>query len=153
MKYLIMLMYLIMLIMLYSNFTSCIAGELSNTKSTQSSENTHIETQKQEIIKYFDDYMQHYNDYLSDNTDMEATYAMAANYHLPTFQIIPGIPLRAVKSADDLAKGSQRFLDSLRTQGVTHIKWEKVQIEILTANTVFASNVGAPQTIFRIDGL
>lgn len=41
--------------------------------------------QKLEIIDYFNDYMQHYNDYLSDTSNTKALNSMADSYHLPAF--------------------------------------------------------------------
>jgi uncharacterized protein YeeX (DUF496 family) len=96
----------------------------------------------QEIITFFDNYMQHYNDYIKDTSNTDALKQMAATYHKSAFQVISGVPISPLDNPDELAKGAQRFLDSLVAQGVAKIKWQKVNIELLTDVSAYASNVG-----------
>lgn len=125
---------IIFLITMILSVSDCLAHEVEKITTTL--------TQKQEAIQFFDNYMQHYNDYLSDTNNTSALKTMADGFHLPTFQVIPGVPLRVLNSAESLSKGSQGFLNRLMAQGVAYIKWEKVHIEMLTDKTAYASNVG-----------
>ncbi len=104
--------------------------------------NTGKMSQNQEIITFFDDYMQHYNDYIKDADNTNALKQMATTYHKSAFQVISGVPISPLDNLNELAKGSGRFLDSLVAQGVAYIKWQKINIELLTDVTAYASNVG-----------
>lgn len=109
-------------------------------KSAQASNNQL--SQNQEIMIFFDNYMQYYNDYIKDRSNSNALNLLAETYHKSAFQIIPGVPISPLDDTQKIAAGSQRFLDSLVSQGVAHIEWQKVNIELLTEVTAYASNVG-----------
>ena len=133
--------FIIFSITIFLSIPDCIAHKVEwAVKETQKITST-VES-KQEVIRYFDDYMQHYNDYLSDPHNTAVLKSMADNYHLPAFQVIPTIPLKVLNSSENIAKGSQNFLDSLIAQGVASIKWESIHIEMLTKTTAYASNIG-----------
>lgn len=118
-------------------FISTFNGFINDCKASKEPLSHH-----QEIIRFFDNYMQHYNDYIKDRSNTQALKKMAATYHKSAFQIIPGVPVLPLDNVDKLVKGSQRFLDGLVAQGVTYIKWQKVNIELLTDATAYVSNVG-----------
>ncbi len=96
----------------------------------------------QQLNHFFDDYLKHYNDYLNNSNNKETILQAAESYHLPALQIIPNIPLRVINSHLKLAIGTQNFLNKLRTSGVDHMRWEKVDIHQLSEKSAIASNVG-----------
>ncbi len=122
---------------------------------------------KLEVVNFFDDYLQYFNDYVTDTSNTSSLKTIAESYHLPTFQMTPGVPLKLVSSIEDLVKGVRGFLNQFIVEGVSSIKWEKLDIQMLTEKMAYVytivghykdngdvfNKVGADYFVFKTDGV
>ncbi|MCF6264067.1 MAG: hypothetical protein L3J24_10830 [Xanthomonadales bacterium] len=116
--------------------------EVEKTVKNAQKNDTNL-TIKQEVIQYFDDYMQHYNDYLSDTNNTSALKAMVNNYHLPAINISQLGDFLLFESKQQIVTDTKSFIFALKSQGATHINYDKVQIKMLTESTALLSNTAS----------
>jgi len=102
-----------------------------------------LSQEHQEVAEFFVQYLNNYNDYFENPDNTKALSAAAQDIHLPAVQIQPQGSVAMLESAQQIVLGTQGFIESLKAKGVTHMAWEKLQINVLSEHAAVASNVAA----------
>lgn len=125
---------------------------IPSTLFAQSSPDNHALAQ-QEIKTYFKNYLAHFNQYLKDPSDKAALVASSNDVSFPSVLIGYKGTKQIASNHDFIIKSTQGFINALRQQGISQIKWKSLSIKPLNSHTAIASNTAllykADDTLFR----
>ena len=131
----------LMLILIHSSLVISLLAVSSHTtaESKLNANAGHGGHSPSELISFFDQYLEEYNNYLSSPQDDELTFS-PAHFYSPTFQIPPKGKPRVAVEAKNLTPGLTQFLKGLQAEGIVRIEWRTMDIESLGFNKAIATN-------------
>ncbi len=96
---------------------------------------------EQAIKQLFSQYMNHYNHYISDGElgDIQQLYQ-------PTIMLMSSNNAPQSVSAQVFSQQVTGFLDGLKRQGVTNVKWQSMNVRLIDNNIALASNLAVRYT-------